>query len=121
MIVRIYTQIDGVKSANILMRSLWMELVYVKSRTISCATIAILVNTLRVNEKESRVFDTLLYLSVRIAEGQGQGESRHPDPTPRPDTPDPTPRPDTPTPRHAKGGGGDENRMRAECKGEEKP
>ena len=59
--------------------------------------------------------------SVRIAEGEGQGESRHPDPTPRPDTPDPTPRPDTPTPRHAKGGGGDENRMRAECKGEEKP
>ena len=52
------------------------------------------------------VFDTMLSLSVRIAEGQGQGESRHPDPTPRPDTPDPTPRPDTPTPRHAEGGVG---------------
>ena len=52
----------------------------------------------------------------------GAGESR-PDPTPRPDTPtpDPTPRPDTPTPRHAKGGGGDENRMKGECEGEEKP
>ena len=72
-------------------------------------------------KKESRVFDTLLSLSVRIGEGEVQGETRHPDPTPRPDTPDPTPRPDTPTPRHAKGDGGDENRMRAECKGEEKP
>ena len=70
--------------------------------------------------KESRVFDTLLSLSVRIREGEGQGEQS------RPDTPDPTPptrhpRPDTPTPRHAKGDGGDENRMRAECKGVEKP
>ena len=65
-----------------------MGLVSVERRKISYATIAVLVNTLRANEKESRVFDTLLSLSLGRGRGQGQGESRHPDPTTRPpDTP----------------------------------
>ena len=89
------------------MYSSWMGLVSVERRKISYATIAVLVNTLRANEKESRVFDTLLSLSLGRGRGQGQGESRHPDPTPRPGPTDPTPRPDHPTPRHPKAGAGD--------------
>ena len=84
-----------------------MELVCVESRRESSVTIAVRVCTLRINEKESRVFDTLISLSCGRAGGRGQGESRHPDPTPRPDTTDPTPRPDTPTPRPEKAGSGD--------------
>ena len=70
-------------------------------RKRSYATIAVLVNTLRANEKESKVFDTLLSLSLGEGQGGRERESRHPEPTPRhPSRPDtPTPRAD-PTPRH---------------------
>lgn len=90
-----------------------MELVYVESRMIECATIVVHVYSLRANEKESRVLDTLLSLYLRAHGGRGQGEQGRADPTPRPDTPDPTPRPDPPTPRPKKEGSG----FASGCKG----
>ena len=54
---------------------------------IECATIVVHVYSLRANEKESRVFDTLLSLSLSAHGGRGQGEQGRADPTPRPDNP----------------------------------
>ena len=75
------------------MHSSWTELVCVGSRKESSATIAVHVCTLRVNEKESRVFDTLLslYLSVKGRKLHGEpcrpADHRHDQPTSRHDQP----------------------------------
>ena len=58
-----------------------MELVSVKRRIRSYATIAVLVNTLRANEKESRVFDTLLSLYLRAHVGKLLGERGRAEPS----------------------------------------
>lgn len=53
MIARISTHKDGAKIANILMRSLWMELVCVVSWETNSVTIVVHVNISRENKKES--------------------------------------------------------------------
>ena len=96
----ISTHRNGVRTANTLMLSSWMGLVCVESKMIDFVSIVVRVYTLRANEKESKVFDTLLSLSQGKGRGGGQRESRPTDPTHRPEPTrptDPTHRPDHPT------------------------